>query len=211
MINIMICDDHFFVREGLAGIIDTFEGCRIIYKAQNGIEAIQFTENNSPPDILLLDISLPNGITGYQVAHHFKKHLPTIKMIACSAFTDNMAITGMILEGVKGYIGKDSAPEDLEMAIQTVYNGGYYFKDIVKRDYDEIIKNDDHRGTISSLTNHELKAAKLMASNLAYKQIADQMGISPNTIDNLRATIFRKLNVTSRIEVVLCMVKMGLV
>ncbi|MBC7722203.1 MAG: response regulator transcription factor [Pedobacter sp.] len=211
MINVMICDDHSFVREGLENIINKLNGCNVVYKAQNGMEAIEFTKNNTPPDILLLDISLPNGFTGYEVAHYFKKHLPTMKMIACSALTDNMALTGMILEGVKGYIGKDAANEDLEMAINMVYNGDYYFKNIVQQDYEQIIKNDKHQGTIISLTNHELKAAKLMASNLAYKQIADQMGISPNTIDNLRATIFHKLNVTTRIEVVLYMVRMGLV
>jgi two-component system response regulator NreC len=210
MIQIMLCDDHSMVREGFAEIVNKFVDCQICAQAKNGEEAIQLFEKGIIPDIILLDISMPPGMSGLEVAKIIQLKFSKIKVIGLSSFIHLKTIAAMITYGASGFLSKGSNPKRLKFAIQQVMSGKTYYEPYFSEDENfQYYPQNFKTVTTISLTKRELEIAFLMSTDKAYKEIADELKISPNTVENIRIRIFEKTGTKTRTEAVLLLISTG--
>ena len=211
MTSIVLVDDHSLLRSGLAGMLRE-SGYEVLFEADNGNEFLQKMKTSAPPDILLLDINMPL-MDGYETAAWVRTNFPETKVLALSMYDDEDAIIKMLKNGAKGYILKDSHPSELKEAIESVMTKGFYYSEMVTgRLMRSIMDNEDtEKNGSASLSEREVEFLKLAASELTYKEIAEQMHLSPRTIDGYRDDLFEKLNIKSRVGLVLYAIRKGIV
>ena len=197
MINIALADDHAILRKGVAEILSKFDNFSIVMEAVNGKDLLdQMRVAPALPDVCILDINMP-AINGYESAAAIKKNWPGVKMLALSMYDTELNIIKMIRSGANGYILKDSDPEELRIAILNVVKHGYYHSDLVTGRMLNILQ--DPNGKVNTeISERELHFLSLCCSELTYKEIADEMCLSPRTIDGYRESLFDKLKITSR-------------
>jgi len=212
--NIAIVDDHTMFRKGLVSLINLFPGYQVQLEAANGQDLLKQLQSVNPPDILLLDIVMPE-MDGYTTAKWIRLNYPEIRILALSTMEGENAIIKMIRNGARGYVLKDAEPAELKRAFDDVLSLGYFFNDLVSRTVLQNIHhlgdNADENGVFSKLTENELSFLKLACSEKTYFEIAKEMFLSERTIDGYRDSIFKKLNVTTRVGMALYAVKNGLV
>jgi DNA-binding NarL/FixJ family response regulator len=211
---ISIVDDHTMFRKGLTSLINLFPGYKVLFDAANGQDFIKQLQPRQLPDILLLDIAMPE-MDGYVTAKWVKANYPQIKILALSTMDAEAAIIKMIKNGAKGYILKDAEPSELKRAFDEVLSLGYYYNDMVSRKIIQSVNmlTDDNSkiNIFANLSEKELTFIKLACSEKTYFEIAKDMFLSERTIDGYRDVLFKKLNVTSRVGLVMYAIKNGLV
>jgi DNA-binding NarL/FixJ family response regulator len=206
-IQIALVDDHRLFRSGIASLINNFTGYNVLFEAANGEELTRKISPKFKPDIVLLDINMPvmNGTT---TALWLKKRYPEISVIVLSMFDDAERVLAMLRLGVKGYLLKDAEPFEFEQALQKVSQGEVYYPEFVTRLLlDSMSQPVDH----ARLYIREIEFLKLASTELTYKEIADHMNVSTRTVDGYRDALFEKLNVKSRIGLVLYAMKNKLI
>lgn len=206
--SIALVDDHVLLRAGLAGMLKE-SGYTVLFEADNGKDFIDKLKNGSEPGIVLLDINMP-VMDGYTTAAWIRTHHPEIKVLALSMYDDEDAIIKMLKNGARGYILKDSHPSELKAAIESLASKGFYYSEMVTGRLMRTIM-DEEKTTEDSLTEREIEFLKLSATEMTYKEIAEQMHLSPRTIDGYRDALFEKLNIKSRVGLVLYAIKNGIV
>lgn len=211
---IAIVDDHAMFRKGLASLIGYFPDYRVLFDAANGKDFIAQLHPKHLPDIVLLDIAMPE-MDGYATAEWIRINYPQIKTLALSTMDAEQAIVKMIKHGAKGYVLKDAEPAELKKAFDEIMASGYYYNDIITRKVLKsvhMLANDKHSfSSFIKLTEKEIEFLKQVCSEKTYQQIANDMFLSARTIDGYREVLFEKLNVTSRVGLVLYAIKNGLV
>lgn len=209
--NIVLVDDHILLRNGLAGMLRE-SGYTILFEADNGQEFTDKIKTNGEPDIVLLDINMP-VMDGYATAAWIKTHHPDIKVLALSMYDEEESIIRMLKNGARGYVLKDAHPSDLKAAIESILSKGFYYSEMVTgRLMRSIIDSGDgEKAAELKLSEREMEFLKLAASELTYKEIAEQMHLSPRTIDGYRDDLFEKLNIKSRVGLVLYAIKNAIV
>lgn len=211
MPKLIICDDHIMFAEGLKKLLCTINSIESIDIFTQGNKVIEYLLNNPDTELLLLDINLPPGISGYEVAKIILKKNKELKIILFSALECSDYSTNLIDLGIKGYLSKSANFELFQSAINAVSDGLYFFGNKVFDDKQKLLKWVKSNQIISRhLTARELEVAKLMSSEKAYKQIADELCISPNTVENIRVRIFDKTGSKNRTEVALFLIRSGL-
>jgi DNA-binding NarL/FixJ family response regulator len=198
-IHIAIVDDHTLFRNGVASLMGEFEELQVVFEAENGEQMQQMLTNHPAPHVILMDINMP-VMDGYDATRWLKEKHPQIKVLALSMFEDDKAVIRMIKSGASGYVLKESRPRDLLEAIKTIADKGVYINEMVSG---KLIRSVSTQDDMPVLTNKELEFLKLCCSELTYKEIADQMFVSPRTVDNYREALFQKLNIKSRTGLVL--------
>lgn len=219
-ITLGIVDDHILLRKGLASLImnySTHSTNKYEYKleleADNGREMIEKIGANKAPDVILLDTMMP-VMDGYESALWLKKNHPHTKVLAISTFDSESSIIRMIKNGASGYLFLDALPEELMEAINTVVEKGFYHTELVTRKLIHAVRNLDNNEEIKpiiQLNDKEIEILKLFATELTLKEIAERMFLSPRTIDGYRDALFEKLNVKTRVGLVMYAIKNGIV
>lgn len=212
MTQIALVDDHSLLRKGLGQLVASL-GFNVCIEADNGKEFIESISKENPPDIVLLDINMPE-MDGYETTKWLRQNHPLINVIALSMYDNETSIIRMIRYGAKGYILKDSEPAELKAAIDAVLNKGFYYSDLVSGKLLHAINNMDEEGDLKNraqLNNRELDFLKHTCSELTYKEIAEKMFVSPRTIDGYRDALFEKLNLKTRVGLVMYAIKNGIV
>lgn len=207
--KIALVDDHVLIRNGLAGLISSFEGYTVIFQADNGEEFIAQLNHASLPDIVLLDINMPRK-DGFETALWLKGHYPEIKILALSMYDNETAIIRMIKNGAGGYILKDAEPAELKAALHSLQEKGFYYSELVTGHLVHTISKmgDDAKiGGSFQLNEREIEFLKYACTELSYKEIADKMFLSPRTIDGYRDALFEKLEIRSRVGLVIYAIK----
>jgi len=211
--TIALADDHVLLRKGLADLVAK-QGYTVLFQADNGEEFLEKLKSQPDPDIVLLDINMPKK-DGYETALWLKRNKPGIKVLALSMYDDENAIIRMLKNGARGYILKDAEPAELKAAIESVLVKGFHYSEMVTGKLIHTIHtmeddNNDVRNTLG-LNEKEITFLKLAATEMTYKEIAEQMHLSPRTIDGYRDELFEKLNIKSRVGLVLFAIKNGIV
>ncbi|MCU7549963.1 response regulator transcription factor [Chitinophagaceae bacterium LB-8] len=213
-IKVALVDDHVLLRKGLANLI-SIQGFDIHLECDNGKQLVNKLNKDDLPHIVLMDINMPE-MDGFEATLWLKKNYPSVKVLALSMYDDDNAIIRMLRNGAKGYILKESEPSELKAAIDAVVTKGFYYSETVTgklvhsiQEMDEDDAN-DHR-LLLSLNEKEITFLKLACTEMTYKEIAEQMFLSPRTIDGYRDQLFEKLNVKSRVGLVLFAIQKGIV
>ena len=203
-INIALVDDHVILRKSLAVLIELFSDCRIVLQADNGQDFISQLEGAPLIDIVLLDITMP-AMSGVETAKWLRRNRPDLKVLALSMLKTDAIIISMLRAGARGYILKECEPSELHEAIREVYHKGYYYNDLAQ-------PGESRRpGPATVLTSQEVAFMQWSCTDKSYKQIAEEMNLSPRTIDGYRDSLFRKLNVSSRVQIAMYAIKIGIV
>ena len=213
MPSIALADDHSLLRIGLAQLVESL-GNTILFEADNGKELLDKLDPANLPDIVLMDINMPE-MDGFQATQWLKTNHPGIKVLALSMYDNETSIIRMLKCGARGYILKDSEPAELRAAINAVMEKGFYYSDLVSGKLMHAInKMDDETEGLKSLVplnDRETDFLKYSCTELTYKEIADKMFVSPRTIDGYRDALFEKLHVKTRVGLVMYAIKTGLV
>ncbi|WP_111707035.1 response regulator transcription factor [Lutibacter citreus] len=205
-ITIFIVDDHKLFSSSLKGLVSSFSNFKVSEVFNDGDEIVSFLEDkNSVPDVVLLDVKMKR-MGGIETCGWLKKNFPTIKVLALSMEEDEEIVIGMLRAGAKGYLLKDINPGVLEHAINEVYKNGFYYTEEVTN----TLLNSSENGSLKNnvvLKERELEFLKLTVSERTYKEIANVMCLSPKTVENYRESLFEKLEVKTRIGLVLYAIK----
>lgn len=213
MPSIALVDDHSLLRKGLAQLVESL-GYTIVSESDNGKDFVRQLEEKKLPDIVLLDINMPE-MDGYETAQWIKVNQPGIKILALSMYDNETSIIRMLKCGARGYILKDAEPTELRTAIDDVMNKGFYYSDLVSGKLLHAINNlEDGNGNLKNLVQlnaRETDFLKWACTELTYKEIADKMFVSPRTIDGYRDALFEKLQLKTRVGLVMYAIKHGIV
>ena len=213
MANLVLTDDHILLRNGLAELVKSL-GHTVLFEADNGKNFIAKLDNKLLPDVVLMDINMPE-MDGFETASWIKNNHPEIKVLALSMYDNETSIIRMLKCGAKGYILKDSEPAELKSAIAALMDKGFYYSDLVSGKLMHAInKLDDESDGLKSLvplSDRETDFLKHTCSELTYKEIADKMFVSPRTIDGYRDALFEKLQLKTRVGLVMYAIKNGIV
>lgn len=214
IIHIAIVDDHALFRKSLSVLIGLFPKYQVIYNAANGKDFIGQLQPPNLPDIVLMDISMP-VMDGYATTAWLRANYPQISVLALSTMDSETAIIKMIKNGAKGYLLKDTEPEELKRAFEDVIARGYFYNKLISH---KVLKNvnqlTDVGNTICGfikLSEREIEFLKLACTELTYKEIADKFFVSVRTVEGYRDTLCDKLNLKTRIGLAMYAIKNGLV
>ncbi|HTS45392.1 MAG TPA: response regulator transcription factor [Puia sp.] len=210
-IQVAIADDHTLLRKALAKLVNSFENYAVLFEAENGKEIKNKIAQHIVPDIVLLDVNMPE-MDGYETARWLYKNYPQIKVLALSMLSDEKTIIKMLRLGAKGYILKNIDPEELKNALDSIVKKNFYLSEYISgKIISGLHKDADRQEEPVVLTEKEKDFLRLICSEITYKDIAAQMYVSPRTVDEYRNHLFEKLKVKSRIGLVLYAIRSGLV
>ena len=210
-IQVVIADDHTLLRKALGNLIASFDNYAVLFEAENGKEIKTKITKHIVPDIVLLDVNMPD-MDGYETVQWLYNNYPQIKVLALSMFSDEKTIIKMLRLGAKGYILKNIDPEELKNALDSVMKKGFYLSEYISgKIISGLHKNMDMADQPLVLTDKEKEFLQLFCSEMTYKDIAIKMFVSPRTVDDYRNTLFEKLKVKSRVGLVLYAIRHGLI
>lgn len=198
MIQVVIIEDIKEIREGLQLLIDSSDGftCTKTYSsAEQAIEQLP----TACPDVALMDINLP-GINGIEAVRKLKIQCPGTQFIMSTVYEDDENIFESLKAGASGYLLKKTAPSKILDAIIEVYEGGSPMSSQIARKVIASFQRKDSIDDVEILTPKEKEVLKSLAKGLRYKEIADELNVSIETIRSHARNIYEKLQVQSRVE-----------
>ena len=213
-IRVFIADDHKLFRLGHITILQYMEGVQVAGEAENGLVLLQSLNGNTT-DIVLSDINMPemDGLTALPLL--LKEH-PRIKVIMLSMHTGDNYVQQCIELGACGYLNKNADPEEIEEAIHSVHESGFYFNQSTGK---QMLQNMVRRkklvprfdGTEAAFSEVELEVIRCVCQEKSNTEIAEQLNMSKRTIEDVRSRVLKKANVKSTIGIVLFAARQGLV
>lgn len=210
-VQVAVADDHVLLRRALAKLIASFDNYSVLFEADNGREVKTKLSQHVIPDIVLLDVNMPD-MDGFETARYIYANHPQVKILALSMFSDENTIIKMLRFGAKGFILKSVDPEKLKEALDSVMEKDFYLSDFIsEKILSGLHKNVDIQEETVNLTAKEKEFLRLVCSEMTYKDIAEKMFVSHRTVDDYRNSLFDKLKVRSRVGLVMYAIKHRLV
>ena len=210
-LKLALVDDHKLFRKGLISLIEMVcNDCTILFEADNGLDLQKKLDKNNLPDIVLMDVNMP-GMDGFASVQWLRDNHPDVKVLVISMIEKDESVVRMLKLGVKGYLCKDVEPNELGEALKAVANKGVYYTDFITG---KLVHSLQHNTAdapkspgIDQMNEREKEFLQLACSELTYNEIAGKMFLSPKTIDGYRNSLFEKLNVKSRVGLVMFAIK----
>jgi len=212
-IKVAMADDHVLLRNALSSLIDSFGDCQVIHQCNNGRELIEQVSKGLVPDVILLDLNMPE-LNGFETAGWFQKNLPQVNIMMLTMYDSELSMIRLLQNGVRGFLKKDINPTELKQAIHTVMNSGYYYSNHSTAKLVNLFRSNPENALNlqkAILSDQELEFLKLACSDLTYKEVAQRMRLNPRSVDSLRDQLFVKLDVKSRVGLALVAIKHGIV
>jgi two-component system, NarL family, response regulator NreC len=211
--KVLIADDHGVVRKGLRLLLEQYPELEVIGEAANGREAVTMAATLSP-QIVVMDVAMPI-LNGIEAAEQILKINSKTGIIILTMHADESYLLRALNVGVKGYLLKESAEEDLLLAIRAVANGKPFFSRAINEtlleDYMRVLKQQGLSDTFHLLTAREKEVLQLLAEGKTNKEVAVLLDVSPYTVESHRTNLMQKLNVHNTAEIVLYAVRKRLV
>ena len=209
-IRILLADDHVMVREGTRQILEREPSLQVVAEAGDGREAIRLTEREDP-DVAIIDISMP-VMNGIEATKGIKRVSPRTAVLVLTAYDDDEYVFAILEAGAAGYLLKNARGSELIDAVRRVHDGESVLSPSIAS---KVLRKAVRRGTTEpvpayeSLTERENEVLTLAARGLSNRQIAEQLILSPRTVQSHMANIFGKLGVGSRTEAVMFALRRG--
>jgi DNA-binding NarL/FixJ family response regulator len=224
-ISIVLIDDHQLFREGVKRILEMEKDFRVVGEGADGEDAYRLAEHHKP-DVLLLDINMPN-VNGVSASEHVISVSPKTRVIILSIHDDEGYVYRTLRSGASGYLLKEMGTSDLVEAVRVVATGGAYihpkvtgklieeFRRLSEQEgaSERSLSTDDAQSVdprlIESLTRREREVLQLMAEGKSNRAIGEFLFISEKTVKNHVSSILQKLNVQDRTQAVVISIKNG--
>jgi len=211
--KLLLVDDHVVVRQGLRMLLEGEVDLEIVGEASSASQALAAL-SRLKPDVILMDIGLPD-ISGIDATRQIKLLAPDTAVVALTIHEDEEYFFKMLEAGASGYVPKRAAPDELLSAVRVAARGEVYLypslAKLLVKDYlglDQTIKTSD---SLDGLTAREQEVLALLAEGKSNVEIAEQLGISPNTVARHRENIMTKLKMHSRTELVKYAIRKGII
>lgn len=196
--QILICDDHKIVRDGLRQILQQLEGVTLIEEASDGNEALVLLKSDVF-DIILLDISLP-GKSGLEVLQSVKAKWPSINVLMLSMHPEEQYAIRALKLGASGYLTKDTASEELLSAVKRVSEGGKYISQSLTESIALHLDKDSSRQKHEMLSGREFEIMIKLANGKSLQEIGNELCISDKTVSTYRSRIMVKMEFNKNTE-----------
>lgn len=209
--KILLADDHKIVRDGLRALIEKEPNMEVVAEACDGRTTVQRAKEMMP-HIIIIDIAMPD-LNGIEATRQIVTDIPGVKIIALSMHSDRRFVIRMLESGASGYLLKDSAFEELSMAIKTVLSGKIYLSPAIAGVVVEnVMRNSPQKvsRTTAELTPREREVLQLLAEGRTTKKIASQLNVSVKTVETHRRQVMEKLDIHSVAELTKWAVREGL-
>jgi two-component system invasion response regulator UvrY len=212
LIKVAMIDDHILLRNALSSLINNSGKCKVIFEASNGKELITQLERNNFPDVVILDLNMPE-MDGHQTALYLQQHFPEMKILMLTMYDSELALIRLLKAGVKGFMKKDIHPTELLSAIESVHEFGYYYSAQTSSKLAGLFRDKNEQQHLDKvmLTENEIDFLKYACSELTYKEIAGNLKMNPRAIDGMRDNLFTKLDVKSRVGLAIYAIRHGVV
>ncbi len=198
MLKILIADDHPVFRRGLKQIIAETTDIVVADEAADGLEVLNKVKARDF-DLVLLDISMP-GKTGIDVLAQLKYERPKLPVLMLSMHPEEQYAVRALRLGPSRYVTKESAPDDLVVAIRKVSTGGKYVSASLAEKLASIVQKEGGELPHQTLSNRELRVMCLIASGKTVSEIAKELSLSVKTISTYRARILEKMGMKTNAE-----------
>ena len=201
-IKVLIADDHTLIRAGIRQLLQNINGIEVVTEASNGREALQLIQEHSP-DVVLLDIAM-SELNGLEVTERINKDFPATFVIILSMYANEEYVLQALKAGALGYLLKDSAPNELEIAINAVMRGETYLSPSISRtlinDYLRRIsgvqtEEKDNENVFAKLTSRQREILQLIAEGNSTKEIASKLNVSIKTVETHRMKLMDRLEI----------------
>lgn len=208
-IKILIVEDQPICRMGIRSTLDKSDlGHQVLAETDTVAKTISVLEQyGSQIDLVLLDYMLPDG-TGMDVIDAAKRLCPDAKIVIFSGEAGGATIKQLLEAGVNGFMSKSINADEIALVLRSVMAGNDYTGEAHMR-IEADLKADYE--TMKSLTRRELELITLCANGLTAKAIAEEMNITPHSVENMKSTVFSKLGINSTSELILYAFRVGLV
>jgi DNA-binding NarL/FixJ family response regulator len=209
--RILLADDHTLVRAGMRSLLKDIGGVKVVAEAATGREAIDLVEKYRP-DVVLMDIAM-SGLNGLEAADHIIRTHPQCKVIILSMYSSKEYVTRALQIGVKGYLIKDAATSELEVALRAVARGEKYLSPAVSThlidQYEELSSTKGRPP--ETLTPRQREILQLIAEGRTTKEIAAILNVSLNTVDTHRTQLMERLDIHEVAGLVRYAIRIGLI
>lgn len=210
-IRVILVDDHQIVRDGLKSILEQFDDIEVIGEAHDA-KSLYFCLLNSIPNIILMDISLPDK-SGIDITAELSSKHPDIGIIMLSMYISEEFILNAFKAGAKGYLPKNASKDELASAIRDIANGEEFYNEQITK---ILAKSTIRKSTIedassSALSKREIEILTLYSKGYSNKEIADSLFISNRTVESHKNHIMQKLNLKSQVDMVKFAIKNNLI
>ncbi len=210
-ITILLADDHPILRAGLRTLIDAQPDMHVVGEASDGAEAIDRTRETHP-DVIIMDIAMPR-MDGLEAMRRIRDLNMPVKMLALTMHAEAEYLFKVLENGGSGYVLKQGVDLDLFEAIRTVIAGNVFLYPSATRlllsRYLEG-NNEQEADAYDKLSDREREVLKLTAEGYSSQEIADQLILSPKTVETYRSRLMQKLNLHHRSEIVRYALRKGL-
>lgn len=209
-IKVAIIDDHAMILAGLRTLLSQYPTLEITGLYEDGMEFVNSLPRHQP-DVLLLDLHLPNKMGDKLVPKILRKH-PEVKIIALTSLDSSFYIYNLIQVGASGYLLKSTPVEKIAEAIETVYNGGIYIERELKEKMESFAQRIKSRETLNpTFTQKEKEVLKLTAQGLTLQEIGEKLFLSQRTVEYYRTNLLLKMDVKNMVELVRKSIETGLI
>lgn len=200
-VKVLIADDHSVVRQGIISMLQNRDNIEVIGEAENGFE-VREKCTAVKPDVLLLDIAMP-GLNGLETIKLVRETIPAVAVVILSMYDNDIYIKQAFKAGALGYVLKASPASEIYEAIYAAYRGKRYLSDDIR---EKVVTGYINQPTgipevnrYESLTAKEKQVFLLLVQGETIKEIADQLFLSPKTVEKYRTSISHKLGIKNRI------------
>jgi two-component system response regulator NreC len=212
-LNVLIAEDHGVVRKGLRLLLEQHTELVVIGEAANGREAVELAASLAP-QVIIMDVTMPL-LNGLEAAQQILQSNSQIGVIMLTMHADESYVLRALSIGVKGYLLKESAEEDLLLAIKAVANGKTFFSPAITQtlleDYIRVLRQEGLSDSFDLLTTREKEVLQLLAEGKTNKEVAGLLNVSPYTVESHRTNLMQKLNIHNTAEIVLYAVRKALI
>jgi DNA-binding NarL/FixJ family response regulator len=209
-IRVVLADDHALVRAGIRSLLGAMQDVQVVGEAASGEEALQLAERERP-DVILMDIAM-KGITGLEAAARVRERQPEVRVVILSMHSGEEYVLQALRAGAAGYLLKDAATGELELALRSVMRGESWLSPAVSRQV--VAGYAQHLGGEVGpdvLTARQREVLKLVAAGKSTKEIAFLLNLSVKTVETHRAQIMDRLGIRDVAGLVRYALRTGLV
>lgn len=209
IMKIFIADDHSIVRQGLKQILQNLSMISTVEEAQDGHEAWAKIKSGHY-DFVILDISMP-GMSGLDILQAIKNSGMKQNVLILSVHPEKQYAVRALRMGASGYLSKESASEELEMAIQKISNGQKYISSVISEKLAFDITEESGILPHEKLSEREFQVMCLLAEGVSVTEISHKLNISDKTVSTHRIRVLGKMGLKKNAELTLYAVKNGLI
>jgi two-component system invasion response regulator UvrY len=209
LISVFLVDDHELVRTGIRRILEDVRGIRVVGEAENGENAVQWCRDNNS-DVILMDMNMP-GIGGLEATKKILRVRPDTRIIVLTVHTEDPFPTKVMQAGASGYLTKCSAPDEMIQAIRAVHSGQRYISpEIAQQMALSQFKSHDIENPFKALSERELQIMLMITRGNKVNDIAEQLSLSPKTVNSYRYRLFDKLQINGDVELTRMAMRYGM-